>query len=246
MSNNVLAGILLFACHQILPAQSLGSVSGTVVGDDGKTLAATVTANRTSAPLARGRADAGPGGGFTISNLPAGTYTLCVAVKGRGYLDPCAWSTTAPTVQLSAGQAVTGYRLTVNKGAVVHVRLNDTAGVLNATATAAASIQAQPLVPPATVTPDRPVPPHMQIGFFTTLHLFEPLAPTGKDATGTDLEGTIPFGTPVSLHISGTAVHITDQLGATVDPAGSILTITQAATDQPKILTFNVSGATKP
>jgi hypothetical protein len=86
----------------------------------------------------------------------------------------------------------------------------------------------------------------MQIGFFTTLHLFEPLAPTAKDSTGTDLEGTIPFDTPVSLHISGTAVHIADQSGANVDPAGSVLTFTQAATDQPKVLTFNISGSTKP
>jgi hypothetical protein len=226
MLRGVLFGILLFgACHQELLAQSPGSVAGTVVGDDGTMLAASVTAIRTGQPPASGRAIAGPDGAFTIANLPAGTYSLCASVKGRGYLDPCTWSPVAPTVQVGPGQTVTGFRLIVKKGAIVQVRLNDAAGALSAVA-----------------APNQAAP-HVLVGILTARRLFEPLVLTGKDPTGRTHEGTIPLNTPVHLHISGKGVEITDAAGVKLDPKGSSVTLQQATSAVPQILTFNVTGA---
>src|ERR1700682_1271979 len=208
MLRGVLFGILLFgaACLQVVPAQSLGSIGGTVVGDDGALLAASVTANRSGQPPASGRAIAGPGGAFTIANLPAGTYSLCAAVKGRGYLDPCTWSPFAPTVQVGPGQTVKGFRLIVKKGAIVQVRLSDAAGALSAVAAA------------------KQTAPHALVGIWTARRLFEPLVLTGKDATGRNHEGTIPLNTPVPLHISGKGVEITDAAGVRLDRKASSVT----------------------
>ena len=229
MLRGVLFGVLLFGgpCHQALMAQSLGSVAGTVVGDDGNTLAASVTANRSGQPPASGRAMAGPDGTFTIANLPAGTYSLCAAVKGRGYLDPCTWSPVAPSVRVGPGQTVRGFRLIVKKGAIVQVRLNDAAGALSAVA-----------------APNQAAP-HVLLGILTPHRLFEPLVLTGKNATGRNHEGTIPLNTPVRLHISGKGVEITDAAGVKLDSNGSSVTLQQQQGNSvvPQILTFNVTGA---
>jgi hypothetical protein len=227
MLRSVLFGILLFgaACHQVLVAQSLGTVAGAVIGDDGTTLAASVTANRSGQPPASGRAIAGPDGTFTIANLPAGTYSLCAAVKGRGYLDPCTWSPVAPTVQVGAGQTVTGFRLIVKKGAIVQVRLNDATGALTAVA-----------------APNQAAP-HVLVGILTPRRLFEPLVLTGKDPAGRNHEGTIPLNTPVRLQISGRGVEIADAAGVKLDPNGSSVALQQVTSSVPQLLTFNVTGA---
>jgi hypothetical protein len=107
-----------------------GSISGVVTGDDGKTLAAVVTANGVIPLAASGHAKSASSGAFTISGLAAGTYQLCVNVTGGGYLDPCVWEPVLPTVQVTAAQAVSGYVLTVKKGALLQVRVNDPGGVL--------------------------------------------------------------------------------------------------------------------
>jgi hypothetical protein len=236
MLRGLLLGAIFFGAvgHQTLVAQtpvtqSVGSLAGTVVGDDGKVLAAAVTANRTGQPPASGRAMSGADGTFTIANLPAGTYRLCAAVKGRGYLDPCAWSPIATTVQVGAGQAVTGFRLIVKKGATVQVRLNDAAGVLSAVA-----VPNQPTIQ---------VTPHVLIGVVTPRGLFTPLVVTSKDATGRTHEGTIPLNAPVRLEISGSGVAITDAAGAKVDANGSAVTVQQSSSTAPQVLTYNITGA---
>src|SRR6266851_2672506 len=85
-------GATALAVLPSLQAQNTGKISGVVLGDDGKLLAAVVTAHKMGMPAAGGRADSAGDGSFTISGLPAGTYGLCAAVKGGGYLDPCAWT----------------------------------------------------------------------------------------------------------------------------------------------------------
>src|SRR6266436_8669960 len=104
----VIGATALTVLHS-LQAQSTGTISGVVIGDDGRLLAAVVTAHKMGMPAAGGRADAAADGSFTVSGLPAGTYGLCAAVKGGGYLDPCAWSPVIPSVQVDAGKPVTGF-----------------------------------------------------------------------------------------------------------------------------------------
>jgi hypothetical protein len=104
---------------------STGTISGVVAGDDGKLLAAVVTANSTGSPAASGRTESASDGSFIISGLPAGVYELCAAVLGGGYLDPCAWSEVQQLAQVTPGKTLAGRRLVLLKGSVLQVRVND-------------------------------------------------------------------------------------------------------------------------
>jgi hypothetical protein len=194
-----------------LPAfAQTASISGVVTGDDGKSLAAVVTVNGVVPLRASGHAESSANGAFTVGNLPAGTYHVCADIKGGGYLDPCAWEPITPTVQVAAGQTVTGYRLTAKKGTLLQVRVNDPAGVLSASS------------PPQT---GKAAAPQLLVGVFTTRHLFQPLVVAAKDATGMSQQGTVPQGVPVSLHVSGKGVQITDSKGASVNASGALSTV---------------------
>jgi hypothetical protein len=105
--------------------QTTGSIAGTLTGDDGKTLAAVVTARQTTAPAATFRVEAAANGAFTIANLPVGSYALCAAVEQLGYVDPCEWSLQPVAVQLAAGQAATGVKFVVKKGGLVGAIRNE-------------------------------------------------------------------------------------------------------------------------
>ena len=222
MSRGLLIGFLFSAAAGSLFAQGTASISGTMIGDDGATLAGIVTIHRMVPPLASGRVEAGKDGSFTISNLPAGTYAVCATVQGRRYMDPCAWSAAPTTVQVSAGQAVTGYQLTLNKGEPVQVRLNDPGSALAAVA-----------------QPNQTVP-HVLLGFFTTRGLFEPLVETGKDATGHNLQGFIPPNTPVPLYVGGKGVQVADSTGKALDPNGASITVSQPKGSNPLQVTLAV------
>ena len=204
-------------------ATGTASISGTVLGDDGKTLAAVITVIRSGA-RSGGHTSAGADGRFTISNLAPGTYSLCALVKTGGYLNPCAWSAALPTLNIAAGRAITGYRLVLKTGAVVQVRLNDSGGVLS------------PIAAPSGIKP------HVLVGVVTARKLIEPFALLSKDAAGRNLQGTIPLNKPVVLEIAGKGVQISNQAGASLNPNGSTLSIQQPSGAPPQTVTFNITA----
>jgi hypothetical protein len=224
----VLIGVLFFgaASRQALLAQSLGSIAGTVSGDDGQALAVVVTVNGVPPFRSSGSAKSGANGAFTINNLAAGTYHICVESGGAGYLDPCAWEPILPTAQIAAGQALTGYRLTVKRGTALKVRINDAAGALNASAPQASQAAGK-------------APPTLLLGVFTDRGLFHLLATTGKDAAGFDRQVTVPQNASVRLHVSGQGLQITDATGAAVNPG--VTTVTSGA-GPPAPIVFTVSA----
>jgi hypothetical protein len=222
---------VLFALTWVptVPAQvGFGRVTGVVVGDDGKPLAAVVTANKSGTP-ASGRAESGQDGSFTLTDLFAGTYQLCATAKTDIYLDPCLWSSVIPTIQINAGQTVTGFRFVLKKGVALTVTLNDPQQVLGATPEAGK------------------IAPHVIVGVFTDRHLFQPFSFT-KNAQGRNHVGTIPLDEDVSVHLLGRDVEVTDSRGATVDANGwttPVKVLSGASTVAQVPLTFNV-GPKKP
>jgi hypothetical protein len=150
---------------------------------------------------------------------------VCVRVKGGGYLDPCTWSPSAPTVQINAGQTVKGYRAVTQKGAIVKVRVNDSDHVLGTTPAAGA------------------VAPHVLIGVFTRHHTFEPAVKRGSDANGSDHEATVPPGEATAIHVTGQRVQITDLAGNAVSAAGTALPVTSTLGAAPPQVTVNVKSA---
>ena len=193
------AAIPVFAATLLGQTPSPGSLSGTVAGIDGKPVSATVIANRIGAPPGTARVDSAADGSFTLPALPAGTYSLCVADNNSGYLDPCVWSLAVPQAAIPAGKAVTGFKIALEKGVPLQVRLNDPAKVLGATPG-----------PNTTV-------PHLLIGVFSDRHLFVPAGLVSQDAAGRNHEAQIPFDRPVVLHLKGKFVSVSDAKGAAVD-----------------------------
>jgi hypothetical protein len=94
--------VVVTSTYTVFAQGGPASISGIIIGDDGKVLASVVTMHRTSGPAAGGRAEAGADGAFTITNLPAGAYRICADVKGGGYLDPCAWGPELSSIWLTA------------------------------------------------------------------------------------------------------------------------------------------------
>jgi hypothetical protein len=113
---------VLYLFATVLPAfaqPATGSITGIVRAQDGTLIA---SANLSYGQIAPPRPNAPPAmilpvasvvstsnGSFSIQNLKAGVYLVCVSVRGTTYLDPCHWSASAPTFTLTAGLAI--YRM---------------------------------------------------------------------------------------------------------------------------------------
>ena len=207
------------------------SISGTVVGDDGKPLRAAVTVNGVVPLRAAGRAESGADGTFSVTNLLPGAYNICVDVRGGGYLDPCAWEPVLAKVQLSGGQALSGYHASVKKGAALFVRVNDPTGLLNA-------ISIPNGISAIAV-------PKLLVGIFTARGLFQPLVISSKDITGTTQQATVAQGVPSSLFVSGQGIQVTDSAGAAWN-IGAQGKVQATGTTAPSV-TLNITAApTKP
>jgi hypothetical protein len=211
----------LFATSLI--GQSLGIISGTLTGSDGKPLAAMVILNGVPPLRASGSARSAANGTFTISNLSPGTYDICAQVASAGYLDPCAWEPIPVRVQIVAGQSLAGYQLVANLGMPLQVRINDPSGVLSATAPLSAG-QASP---------------SLLVGVFSARGLFQLLVTTSVDAGGRNMQIAVPQNAAARLYVGGQGVQITNASGTAINPAGTATTVTPNATT-----TFTVTANT--
>jgi hypothetical protein len=233
--------MLTLACLAIAYSQpAAATLVGTVLGDDGVPLAASITANRIGLPAASGTATSSPKGDFAISGLPFGSYNLCASVKAGGYLDPCGWSTQLPTVTLTAAHPVTaGYSLVLARGVVLQVRVNDPGQILDTPSAAAPVAPGGGSAPSAANT----VLPHVTIGVFTDRRTFEPMLLVNKDSTGQNRQGTIPSGRPVSIQLFGRGVAVTDGSGTAIDVTdGSNLSVSATIGAPPAALTFTATA----
>jgi hypothetical protein len=205
-----------------LAGQTVGSISGTLAGDNGAPLAAVITVNGVPPLRSSGSAKSSSNGAFTISSLPPGTYHICAEVGNGGYLDPCAWEPIPIAVQIATGQSITGYHLVAKRGVPLQVRINDAAGILTS------------VVPVL----GGKAPPSLLIGVFSARNIFQPLVTTSADVSGMNKQITVPQNTPVRLHVSGQGMQIANGLGAVLSATGTISTVTANGT-----ITFTVSAA---
>ena len=143
----VFAGLFLAAISAIAQSTT-GSISGTVVGDNGSPIPGArvfaglkQTSQATKAPptlvskvsstvLSDAKA------AFSIPSLPGGLYVLCAETPTSGWLDPCHWAAAPPVVPLSTGSTVAGQKIVMTKGAVVQIQINDPNKLLAAAAAA--------------------------------------------------------------------------------------------------------------
>ena len=71
------------------------------------------------------------GGAFRIAGLPAGAYHVCAIALASGLLSSCNHGSKPMVVEVSAGQQVGNTTITMLSGAVVRVRVVDSAGKIS-------------------------------------------------------------------------------------------------------------------
>ncbi|SPF37633.1 exported hypothetical protein [Candidatus Sulfopaludibacter sp. SbA4] len=205
------------------------SISGVVVGDDGKAVRALITAVKSSLPASGGRTEADVNGSFAISGLLDGSYQLCAVDHTGTYLDPCNWAETPAVVTVSAKQPVAGYKLTVAKGALLQVRVNDVGQVLDKPAAALNQM-------PATLI----------VAVMTTRHTIQPLPIVSKDSGGRNHQTAIPLNKAVSLNLFGKGFTLADTSGKPLDVTlGTAVPVQIGPGQAPQPVTFTV-GPAKP
>jgi hypothetical protein len=129
---------------------------------------------------------------------------------------------TRPPHPAPAGQSIGNYRLILKHGAIVQVRINDAAGLLNAAALPAASA------------------PHLLLGVMSARHIVEPLRPTALDASGRTQQGTVPLNRTSSLYVFAQGVRLADAGGIAIDPKGVNIPVTPGPAAMPVVFTFTV------
>jgi len=160
-------------------------------------------------------------GAFSISGIPPGTYIACAEVSTPGLLDPCHWATSAPGVTVSAGQTVTGVTVTMARGAVLNVHIDDPQALLKP-------------VPASQTDFD------LQIHVITRkgIHYSSPVQTS--NGAGRDHAVTIPFGTPVTLSVVSPHLVVNDQNGKPVSSAGTSIAASEGST--PSTVNYTVTG----
>jgi hypothetical protein len=190
-----------------------GSIAGTLVSDTGAPIrGAKITVNATApvksqsqgpavTGLLQGSAVTAADGSFSVTKLAAGTYTICAQAGLAAQIDPCHWSQTPPQATISAGQNLSGIKISLKKGAIFNVRIDDPKHYLNAPSSVAGI-------------------PHISLGVYTPSGQYYPAYLTGKDATGSNYSLTIPQNTTLRFAISSKHVKLQDSKGNAVPANG--------------------------
>jgi hypothetical protein len=72
-------------------------------------------------------------GTFSIPDIPAGKYEICVDAPQENVLDPCLWSLTPSAVTVPASGSVSGLQIEVNTGYMLRVHVKDPQAALQPT-----------------------------------------------------------------------------------------------------------------
>ena len=211
-----------------LTAQNTASISGIVKDGNNKPVPAIVTAVSGSVAA---RTATKLDGSFTLTNLTAGTHALCAQVPTTIYaanedrfVDTCVWQDPAsPRVAVTAGQAVTGVAVVLQRGHLVQVRLNDPAAVLSSVKGGTGDV-------------------FVHIAGPSGLVRFVPIAST--DHGGRTHEIVIPYSQQHKLWVESTKLNLVNAaLGAALSGPIPIFAALGAT---PSVYTVNISAGVKP
>jgi len=216
-------------------AATTGPIQGSVSDDTGKPVpGAQVLINQalpagspqfTAPPVVTGplviSVTADSNGTFHVSALPPGEYVACAEVTTPGLLDPCHWAASAPTFAVTAGNNTTNVDITMARGAVVPIHVNDP----------------QSLLQPVAGSPN---PPDFQVHVVTGKGFHYRAAVQASSANSRDLAVTVPFGAAVTLRVATAHLKVSDQNGNPVSAAGS--SVTAPSGGSPATVEFTITG----
>ena len=208
---NALAAFAILSTAALAQTQQVGgSVSGTVIGEDGTAIiGATVAIHLTPAKVSRlspQRTDWSvqtvTGGVFDVAGLPEGTYTVCPRMPNSTWLNPCEWNFPTPVATVTRSNPNPTLAITLKRGVAVPVRIDD---------------QGQLLAQNEGKTPGA--------GLLLSVSgpgLFFRLVPlVSKDATGRNYQLLIPFNTQLTLVVHPSFYHLSNANGAALPQGAS-------------------------
>ncbi len=198
------------------------TLSGMVDGiPPGKLDTVRITTIRISpaSPLAIAAINAAKDGTFNLTQLPPGTYNVCVHSTDGDYVDPCSWGLAPPTVTVVGSQQLKGLKYSLVPGVRVKARIDDPAGHLQKKAT---DLWSQ----------------HVLVGVISTKGNLFPMGVTKSTPAGVDHEMVVPIAAAVKLAIFSKGVDLEDDKKQAVPAGGLLMDITQASA-QAKAPTFN-------
>jgi hypothetical protein len=235
--NGTLGTVLALSLLLALPlwaASTTGTLQGSVTDDSGGTVAGARVLISYAAPANAPHSSSGPtmtgpiaaraqsdsSGEFTATALPPGQYVACAEALTPGLLNPCSWTTSAPTFTVNAGQATTGVNIVMAKGAVLPIHVNDPLGLLKTVA--------------------GPVDFDLEIHVVTPngAHYSAPIQ--AQTSSGRDYAIAIPFGAGVAVRVLSAHFTVTDQSGNAVAPAGAGVTVPVGTA--PQRIFYTVTG----
>jgi hypothetical protein len=175
------------------------------------------------------------GGAFSASGLGPGTYTVCALDPSDQLLNPCEWTTSAPTITVAAAASLAPLSLKLVAGALLNISVSDPQGLVPthfqnpnaALGTAAGATLAAGSVKDFQITVWSKDGNYHMVRYVSTTgttHMFRLL---------------IPAGVTLKLDVRAMGMQVTDGTGARVDGVKG-LTVQATSIAQPVSLSYNV------
>lgn len=139
------------------------------------------------------------GGGYSIPQLPAGNYILCVSAPG--YLASCEWSAWH-RLTIADGQVLDFGTLALAKAAVVTIRVDDPMLLMQSTGKVA---------------------PPLVVGVQDQSNRFHAARQTSADSSGRVFQVDVPYDKPLRFWVQSWKFRITDSSGAPLNNFGALI-----------------------
>lgn len=172
-----------------------------------------------STRTARTRAD----GSYTISDLPAGTYEICVHALQSQWLNSCLWSNNRPSADVKENKTTNNGQIRIDKGAVLKLRLDDPGqSAVNSVNTA-----------PGT---ELLIGPRGKRGFLQRPRM------VSRDASGINYEILVPAGQKVPLSVLAKSYKLADSNGKAVGLVDGDFSVTIPGGATEQSVTVTITG----
>jgi hypothetical protein len=211
----------------------IGTITGSLTGEDGTAISGGTISLHLSAPApsrivrqtTEWTAVTGTAGAFQFTSLPEGRYTVCARVQNSAWLNPCEWNFPTPTATISRTNPVANVTITLKRGAVIPVRIDDTGQLL---------AKNEGKTPGA--------------GFLLTVlspgYIFRLVPLVSQDSNGRNHQIVVPFNTPLTLVVHPSFYHVNDGYGVSLAKnASTKIPLLVAAGQQVSPIKFTISGA---
>lgn len=224
---------LLPALGQAAPLNFAGTITGTLAGEDGTSISGGLVTLQLQPPYIKSRffqaewdVQTASDGSFRFDELNGGTYLLCAQVPQSAWVNPCQWGLQAPNVTLSSASPSATVAITLKKGAVVPIRVDDPGQLLT---------QYVGKIPGA----------DLQIGVATDNLAFSSAPIVSQDSGGRNQQLVVPFNSPVKLAVFSSQFQLSSA-GVPLPTGNSMIPVTVPSGQTAPTIELQVTGRSAP